>query len=67
MAEYLGDKTPHGVQRLLGCASWDTSDVRDELVHYVRKNLLLPNEAGVLIVDETGFQKKGDKSAGVQR
>jgi len=67
MAEYLGDKTPHGVQRLLGRASWDTSDVRDELVRYVRKNLLLPNEAGVLIVDETGFQKKGDKSAGVQR
>jgi SRSO17 transposase len=67
MAEYLGNKTPHGVQRLLGRASWDAADVRDELSRYVHKNLLLSNEAGILIVDETGFLKKGDKSAGVQR
>ena len=43
MAEYLGNKTPHGVQRLLGRASWDAADVRDELSRYVYKNLLLPN------------------------
>ncbi len=67
LAEYLGDETPHGIHRLLDRASWDVADVRDELVRYVRKNLLSPNEAGVLIVDETGFLKKGDKSAGVQR
>ena len=67
LAEYLGDETPHGVHRLLDRASWDAADVRDELARYVHKNLLLPNEAGVLIVDETGFLKKGTKSAGVQR
>ena len=67
LAEYLGDETPHGVQRLLSRASWDADDVRDELFRYTRENLLSPNEAGVLIVDETGFLKKGDKSAGVQR
>lgn len=67
LAEYLGDETPHGIQRLLHRASWDAAEVRDELVRYVRQNLLSPNEAGVLIVDETGFLKKGDKSAGVQR
>jgi SRSO17 transposase len=67
LAEYLGDKTPHGIHRLLDRASWNTADVRDELIRYVHKNLLTPNEAGVLIVDETGFLKKGNKSAGVQR
>lgn len=67
LAEYLGDETPHGVQRLLARASWNADDVRNELFRYVRQNLLSPNEAGVLIVDETGFLKKGDKSAGVQR
>lgn len=67
LAEYLGDETPHGVQRLLARASWNADDVRDELFRYARENLLSPNEAGVLIVDETGFLKKGDKSVGVQR
>lgn len=67
LAEHLGDKTPHGIHRLLDRASWDATDVRDELIRYVRQNLLSPNEAGVLIVDETGFLKKGSKSVGVQR
>jgi len=67
LAEYLGDETPHGVHRLMSRASWNADDVRNELFRYVRQNLLSPNEAGVLIVDETGFLKKGDKSAGVQR
>ena len=67
LAEYLGDETPHGIHRLMDRASWNAADVRDELICYVRKNLLTPNEAGVLIVDETGFLKKGNKSAGVQR
>ena len=67
LAEYLGDETPHGIHRLLDRASWNAADVRDELICYVHKNLLTPNEAGVLIVDETGFLKKGNKSAGVQR
>lgn len=67
MAEYLGDETPHGVQRLLSRACWNSDDVRDELLRYTSQNLLSANEQGVLIVDETGFLKKGDKSAGVQR
>jgi SRSO17 transposase len=67
LAEYLGDETPHGIHRLLDRASWNAADILDELIRYVHKNLLMPNEAGVLIVDETGFMKKGNKSAGVQR
>ena len=67
VAEYLGDETPYGVQRLLGRARWDPDAVRDEVRRYAADHLLAPGEGGVLVVDETGFLKKGDKSAGVQR
>jgi len=67
MAEYLGDQTPHAVQRLLGCARWNADALRDELLRYATAHLLTPRDSGVLVVDETGFLKKGAKSAGVQR
>jgi SRSO17 transposase len=67
LAEHVGDATPHAVQRLLDRASWDADAVRDELVKYARAHLLTERDPGVLIVDETGFLKKGDKSVGVQR
>lgn len=67
LAEHVGDATPHGFQRLLGRASWSADDVRDTLMHYAHEHLLTDGDHGVLIVDETGFLKKGDKSAGVQR
>ena len=51
--------TPHGVQRLLDAASWDADAVRDDLRAYVVEHLGDPD--GVLIVDETGFLKKGDQ------
>jgi SRSO17 transposase len=63
LAEELGERSPHGVQRLLAEADWDEEAVRDELCRYVVDHL---GEAdGVLVVDETGFLKKGKKSAGV--
>src|SRR5262245_37642263 len=65
MAERLGDANPFAVQHLLGRAVWDADAVRDELVHYVREHLGDPD--GVLVVDETGFLKKGDQSVGVSR
>lgn len=65
MAERLGDANPFAVQHLLGRAVWDADAVRDELMHYVREHLGDPD--GVLVVDETGFLKKGDKSVGVTR
>lgn len=65
LAEELGEATPDGVQHLLSRASWDADAVRDDLVSYVADHL---GEAdGVLIVDETGFLKKGQKSVGVAR
>jgi SRSO17 transposase len=65
LAEHLGEAGPQGVQRLLNAADWDVAAVRDDLRSYVTEHLGEP--AGVLIVDETGFLKKGTKSVGVQR
>src|SRR5258707_4435446 len=65
MAEELGEANAHGVQRLLEEADWDQEAVRDELRTYVIEQLGEP--AGILVVDETGFVKKGKKSAGVAR
>lgn len=67
LAEQAGAATPHGFQRLLGRARWDADVLRDEVGRYAGEHLLAADEAGVLIVDETGFVKKGIKSAGVQR
>ena len=65
LAEQAGDATPDGVQRLLSSYVWDADLVRDDLRNYVVEHL--GQEDGVLVVDETGFLKKGTKSVGVQR
>jgi SRSO17 transposase len=65
LAEHLGDPTPDGVQHLLARADWDADAVRDDLLGYTREHLGHPD--GVLVVDETGFLKKGTKSCGVAR
>jgi hypothetical protein len=65
LAEHLCDPTPDGVQRLLARADWDAGAVRDDLMAYVAEHLGGPG--GVLVVDETGFLKKGTKSCGVAR
>lgn len=65
LAERAGDLSPDGMQRLLRWADWDVDAVRDEVRDYVVEHLGDP--AGVLIIDDTGFLKKGVKSAGVQR
>jgi SRSO17 transposase len=66
MAEAIGERRPRGVQHLLNDARWDPNAVREDLREYVLE--YLGDEAsGVLIVDETGFLKKGNKSVGVAR
>ncbi len=64
LAEALGEAGPQGVQRLLNAATWDADGVRDDLRAYVIDHLG-DAASGVLIVDETGFLKKGTKSCGV--
>lgn len=63
LAETLGEETPYGIQQFLYRGKWSPEEVRDDLRGYVIEQLADP--AGILIVDETGFLKKGDKSAGV--
>src|SRR5260221_7242136 len=63
LAAAIGERGPHGVQRLLLEADWDQEAARDELRSYVLAHL--GEKAGILVVDETGFLKKGKKSAGV--
>ena len=65
LSEQAGDATPYGVQRLLSGYVWDADLVRDDLKQYVVEHL--GDGDAVLVVDETGFPKKGDKSVGVQR
>jgi SRSO17 transposase len=65
LAEHAGEMTPDGMQRLLTTARWDADGLRDDVRGYVVERLGDPG--GVLVVDETGFLKKGAKSAGVQR
>jgi SRSO17 transposase len=65
LAEQAGERRPDGMQRLIATAVWDEDGVRDEVRSYVKQQLGAVD--GVLIVDETGFLKKGKASVGVKR
>ncbi|MET9729078.1 IS701 family transposase [Streptomyces zaomyceticus] len=65
LAEQAGHPTPDGLQHLLASSKWDPDDIRDDLQEYVADKL--GENDGVLIIDDTGFIKKGTTSAGVQR
>ncbi|MDC9598585.1 IS701 family transposase, partial [Xenorhabdus anantnagensis] len=65
LAEWLGEHSPDGIQYFLERARWDAEAARDILRDYVTDHL--GDEQGILIIDETGFIKKGTHSAGVQR
>ncbi|WP_344614191.1 IS701 family transposase, partial [Dactylosporangium salmoneum] len=66
LAEVAGDVGPERMQRLLNFYAWDTDGVRDE-VRAAVVEAIGDARRGVLVVDETGFLKKGVKSAGVAR
>jgi SRSO17 transposase len=65
LAEHAGERTPDGMQRLLATYQWDADLVREDLRSYILEHLGDPQ--AVLVLDETGFLKKGRKSVGVQR
>jgi SRSO17 transposase len=65
LAEHLGQVNPYRLQHLLDRAVWDADAVRDELRDYVVEHL--GDASGVLVLDETGFLKKGTHSVGVKR
>jgi SRSO17 transposase len=65
LAEHAGEAGPGGMQRLFTTARWDQDLVRDDVRGYVASAIGSPD--GVLIGDDTGFEKAGSRSAGVQR
>ena len=65
LAEMMGETTPYGLQQFLYRSPWDVAGVRDDLRDYVVEQI--GEKDGILIIDETGFVKKGERSAGVQR
>jgi SRSO17 transposase len=65
LAEATGHPSPYSVQHLLDRAHWEWDAVGDDLMDYIAQEL--GGDEGVLVVDETGFLKKGRCSAGVQR
>ncbi|MFG2881151.1 IS701 family transposase [Streptomyces sp. NPDC048297] len=65
LAERAGEAHPIGMQRLLGEADWDADRVRDDVRDFVVESI--GDKNAVLIGDDTGFLKKGTRSAGVQR
>lgn len=66
LAEAAGDTGPQGMQRLLNHYLWDADALRDDVRDAVVEHIGDPVR-GVLILDETGFLKKGVRSAGVGR
>jgi len=64
LAEQAREGTPYGMQRLLSSAVWDADLVRDDLRSYVLEQL--GDQEPIVVIDETSFPKRGDKSAGVQ-
>ena len=65
LAEQAGMDRPYRIQSLLGRSTWSADALRDRVQGYVTE--ALGCEAGVLVVDETGFLKKGVHSVGVAR
>jgi SRSO17 transposase len=65
LAEFAGDVSPDGLQRLLNFSPWDEDACRDAVRRYAVARL--GDRGAVLAVDETGFLKKGRMSAGVAR
>src|ERR1700754_4543008 len=64
-AEAAGDPGPWRQQAILGRGRWDADALRDLVRDYALEHLA--DEAAVLVLDETGFLKKGKASCGVSR
>lgn len=63
IAAYIGHVAPDRVKNLLRRAVWSANELRDRVRAFVVEHLGDPD--AVLVLDETVFLKKGDKSVGV--
>jgi DDE superfamily endonuclease len=69
-AEAAGDPGPWRQQAVLGRSAWDAEALRDVVRDYVVRDYVvetLASPAAVLVIDETGFLKRGKASCGVAR
>src|SRR4028119_724320 len=64
-AETAGDPGPWRQQAVLGRSHWEADALRDLVRDYALETLALPG--AVLVIDETGFLKQGQRSCGVGR
>lgn len=65
IAEQCQDAAPYKTQHFLLRAKWDADELRDHVRSMVLDRLFEPS--GTLVLDDTGFIKKGNRSCGVQR
>ena len=65
LAEVMGEAHPDGMQRLLYGADWDEEGVCQAL--RAQSVGQLGRQPGIAVIDESGFVKKGECSAGVAR
>ena len=64
LAEHAREAAPYGMQRLLSSAVWNADVVRDDLRGYALEQL--GTAMAIVVIDETGFPKRGCNSAGVR-
>ena len=65
MSEYLGESKPYKLQQFIYRGTYSAEDLRDKEREYIGEKLGEPD--GVMVMDDTGFIKQGEKSCGVQR
>src|SRR5512135_512243 len=62
---YRHDQERHGLQHFVGSSTWDHRRLLRELACQVGRELGTPD--GVIVIDPSGFPKKGHASVGVKR
>ena len=65
LAEEVGEQTPANLQHFIARSRWSADEVRDDPRQYLVEHLGAKD--AILVVDETGFLKKGTKPVGVKR
>ena len=65
LAQEAGDRTPDKMQRLLGHAAWDHRAAMGAVAGFTAGRL--GGQDAVVVIDESGQLKKGDRTAGVKR
>jgi SRSO17 transposase len=66
MSEVVAESSYHKLHHMLSDAQWDCGQVSRELAEDANRHRLGSTQSGLLL-DGSGFGKKGEKSAGVQR